>query len=161
MRGLVDYLALLFTLFCAIIAEPQMGVIAPSRMAFVPSPAEPRQPIRSLQLPIGARYYRSVSFPVLGRQAFQIHVLSDATARLQITGMLAIDEIIPYSTDLAGRLSFTLSEKTKEILRKFKTKLLEAGYDPRTDEPYFKVAPYVLPALKIRMGRLNKEPSLQ
>ena len=139
-------------------AEPQIGMAktsrSPPRMAFAP-PSIP-----SLDLPVGAEYYRQLKFPVLGLQAFRIHILSETRARLQITGMLGIDEIIPYSTDLTGRLYFSLSEKTKQILKRFKTKLLEAGYDPHTDTPYVKVAPYVLPAVKISMNRLpEEEPS--
>jgi len=108
-------------------------------------------------LPIGATYHHSMQFPVLGKQAFQLHIISDTQAHLRISGMLNVDEVVPYETHRKSQISFNLSEQTKQILRKFKTKLLEAGYDEHTDTPYVKVAPYVLPAVKINMGRVSKQ----
>ena len=105
-------------------------------------------------LPIGAYYARSMKFPVLGEQAFSLRILSSGEAHLQISGMLNIDEIIPFDADISGRLNFSLNSQTHATLKKFKTKLLEAGYDVMNDTPYFRVSPYILPAVKVRMGRV-------
>jgi len=117
--------------------------------ACIPTPPSP------FSLPLGATYKQTMKFPVLGHQAFSIQILSDTTARLMIHGMMTIDEVVAYQVDAAGKLIFALSSSTQRTLRKFKTKLLEAGYDPATDTPYVKVAPYILPALKIRMRRFQ------
>ena len=126
-------------------------------LAFLAPMPVPRTVERPFDLPLGATYRHSMRFPVLGQQAFQIRVLSGTSAHLSISGMLTIDEVVPYTVDEKGRLRFSLSAKTKEILKKFKTRLLEAGYDPYTDTPYVKVAPYVLPAVRINMNRLKEE----
>lgn len=114
-------------------------------------------------LPVGATYRKSLSFPVLGKQAFEIQVLSDTTAHLVISGkLMTIDEVVTYTIDNKKKeLVFNLSTETKQILQKFKTKLLEAGYDAQTDTPYVKIAPYVLPAVKIDMPRIvDADPSI-
>ena len=137
-------------------AEPFVSV-RPTVMAFAPPTVGDLRPSLPFQVPVGAKYQRSMNFPVLGRQAFQLHILSETKAHLIINGLLAIDEVIPYTMDFAGRLTFSLPDKARQVLRKFRTKLLEAGYDARTDTPYFKVAPYILPVVKVQMGRVIEE----
>lgn len=128
----------------------------PVTVTFIPSLLETSPLPIPYTLPQGATYRQTMTFPVLGEQAFQIHIMNDSLAHLSISGMLNIDEVITYRIDLKGRLLFSLSTAAEQILRRFKTKLLEAGYDPVTDTPYVKVAPYVLPAVKIRMPRFHR-----
>lgn len=107
-------------------------------------------------LPIGAKYHHTMKFPVLGVQAFRLRILSNTKAHLQISGMLTVDEVVPYTADGIGRLKFSLSDHTKRTLRRFKTRLLGAGYDPSNDTPFFKISPYILPAVTIRMDRIEE-----
>jgi hypothetical protein len=126
--------------------------------AFVqPIAPEPRVVTKPFELPLGATYRQAMSFPVLGQQVFQIRVLSGNVAHLAISGMLTIDEVVNYTVDGQGRILFALSSQTMRTLKRFKTKLLEVGYDADTDTPYVKVAPYILPAMRIRMSRFYEE----
>lgn len=107
-------------------------------------------------LPPGATYQQTMNFPLLGQQTFQISVLSETTAHLKISGMMSIDEIIPFTLDNTGRLFMSLPNSVLETLQRFRTKFLEAGYDARTDRPFVRVAPPVLQPLKIMMTRLSE-----
>lgn len=123
--------------------------------AFVQPLAETRT-IPTGVLPPGATYQQTMSFPLLGEQIFQISVLSETTAHLKISGMMSIDEIIPFTLDNTGRLLMALPSSVLETLQRFRTKFLEAGYDARTDRPFVRVAPPVLRPLKIMMTRLSE-----
>ncbi len=123
--------------------------------AFVQPLADSR-PIPRGALPPGATYQQTMSFPLLGEQTFQISVLSETTAHLKISGMMSIDEIIPFTLDSTGRLLMALPNSVLETLQRFRTKFLEAGYDARTDRPFVRVAPPVLRPLKIMMTRLSE-----
>ena len=123
--------------------------------AFVQPLAETRT-IPTGVLPPGATYQQTMSFPLLGEQIFQISVLSETTAHLKISGMMSIDEIIPFTLDSTGRLLIALPNSVLETLQRFRTKFLEAGYDARTDRPFVRVAPPVLRPLKIMMTRLSE-----
>jgi hypothetical protein len=125
--------------------------------AFVQPIAKPKTVTKPFELPLGATYRQAMCFPVLGQQVFQIRILSENLAHLVISGMMTIDEVVPYTVDGQGRLLFALSSKTMRTLKRFKTKLLEVGYDADSDTPYVKVAPYILPALRIRMSRFYEE----
>lgn len=111
-----------------------------------------RQPAL-VTLPVGATYVRTLPFPFLGQQTFQLHVLSDTTARLQVNGMLSVDEVVAYGVDETGCMSFALSDSTRQIMRRLKTKIVEAGYEDAKDAPYFCVAALFFPSIKVSLKR--------
>ena len=103
--------------------------------------------------PIGATYAKSVKIPVLGRQVFSLHILSDTTAHLLVNGMLILDELVTYSMNSKGRLNCRLSDGALKQLKKFRTNLKEVGYNVETDTPYVKVRTPLPAAVKIHLKR--------
>ena len=103
--------------------------------------------------PIGARYEKTIGLPVLGRQVFSLHILSDNTAHLLVKGMLILDELVTYSVNSRGCLNCRLSDGAQKQLRKFRTNLKEVGYNVATDTPYVKVRTPLPAAVKIHLKR--------
>ena len=103
--------------------------------------------------PIGATYEKSIGIPVLGKQIFSLHILSDNTAHLLVKGMLFLDELVTYTVTKRGCLNCNLSENAISTMRKVRASLKEVGYDGDTDTPYVKVStPLPLP-VKIHLKR--------
>lgn len=105
--------------------------------------------------PIGAKYESIIRLPVIGKQVFSLHILSDTRAHLLVAGMLVLDEAVPYTVDAEGRLAFVLSEYALKKMRRFRTKLQEVGYNVATDTPYVKVAPPLPRAVTLFLKRKN------
>lgn len=108
--------------------------------------------------PTGATYSKSMKFPVIGRQSFQLHFLTRRTARLIINGMLSMDEIINYSVQPeTGKFTFALSKTTKHVLRRYRTKLGDVGYHAETDTPFVDIFPPL--AMKVRLHLCRQHAS--
>jgi len=103
--------------------------------------------------PIGARYEKAIGLPVLGRQVFSLHIVSDKTAHLMVKGMLILDELVIYTVTKGGCLNCRLSDRAQKQLKKFRTNLKEVGYDVDTDTPYVKVRTPLPAPVKIRLER--------
>lgn len=103
--------------------------------------------------PIGATYEKSVQIPVLGRQVFSLHILSDNTAHLLVKGMLFLDELVTYTVSKRGCLNCDLSENAISTMRKVRASLKEVGYDRETDTPYVKVSTPLPVPVKINLKR--------
>lgn len=103
--------------------------------------------------PIGATYEMAVGIPVLGRQIFSLHILSDNTAHLLVKGMLFLDEIVAYTVNARGRLNCRLSDHAISRLRRVRASLKEVGYDGETDTPYVKVSTPLPVPVKINLKR--------
>merc|ERR1712071_70890 len=103
--------------------------------------------------PIGATYEKEVGIPVLGKQIFSLHILSDNSAHLLVKGMLFLDEVVAYTVNARGCLNCRLSDHAISRLRRVRASLKEVGYDGETDTPYVKVStPLPLP-VKINLKR--------
>ena len=103
--------------------------------------------------PIGATYEKSVRIPVLGKQVFSLHILSDNTAHLLVKGMLFLDELVTYTVTKRGCLNCNLSEHAILTMRKVRASLKEVGYDRDTDTPYVKVSTPLPVPVKIHLKR--------
>lgn len=103
--------------------------------------------------PIGAKYEKAIGLPVLGKQVFSLHILSDDTAHLLVKGMLFLDEIIAYTVASGGCLHCRLSDEALKRLKLFRTTLKEVGYDGDTDTPYVKVTTPLPMPVKIHLKR--------
>jgi len=110
----------------------------------VPSPGAP---------PTGAVYRKTLPIPVIGLQSFRLHILSDRRAHLQIDGILQVDEILDYHVRPGGSFSLRLPDGLKQVLRRFRTKLVEFGYDHVTDLPYVVVSPPLPTKIRIQLMR--------
>ena len=103
--------------------------------------------------PIGATYEKSVRIPMLGKQVFSLHILSDNTAHLLVKGMLFLDELVTYTVTQRGCLNCNLSEHAISTMRKVRASLKEVGYDRDTDTPYVKVSTPLPVPVKIHLKR--------
>ena len=110
----------------------------------------------SLDPPVGARYLRTLHLPVIGKQTLQLDILGATEARLLLAGALNLDEPVEYTVcQETGALDFRLTDNTHRILRRFRTSLRAAAFDPDNDEAFVTVAPPVVPAIKIKLNRVE------
>ncbi|KAL3928221.1 MAG: hypothetical protein SGPRY_002484 [Prymnesium sp.] len=109
----------------------------------------------SHQPPLGATYSRTVQLPVIGEQSISLTILTPAKALLHMRGRLNLnDEPVEYTVDpSSGQLSFTLSQRTRSILRQFRTSLVAAGYDPQNDVASVTIWPPLPVSIPIRLQR--------
>ena len=104
---------------------------------------------------VWAQYHLQKKIPVLGKQTFQLRILQENVAELLINGMLEVKDVIHYTVDeRSGEFSFTLSERTNMILKRFRTKLLAATYCPKTDRSSIIVQPPLPMKLSLHLNRL-------
>ena len=112
----------------------------------------------SLDPPVGARYLRTLHLPVIGKQTLQLDILGATEARLLLAGALNLDEPVEYTVcQETGALDFRLTDNTHRILRRFRTSLRAAAFDPVEDEAFVTVAPPVVPAIKIKLNRVEAD----
>jgi len=103
--------------------------------------------------PTGAIYQKTLPIPVIGRQSFRLHILSDQRAHLRIDGMLSVDEILDYRVKPCGAFTMLVPERLQKVLRRFRTQLVEFGYDQATDLPYVVVSPPLPTKIRIQLVR--------
>lgn len=103
--------------------------------------------------PVGAKYERTLTLPLLGQQVLELYITSRTTAQLVMEGAINLNEPVQYRSDGSGRLAFDLSAGTIQMLRRVRTSLREAEYLSTTDVAIVTVAPPMVPALRIRMYR--------
>jgi hypothetical protein len=102
------------------------------------------QPATSILLgpPTGAIYQKVLQIPVLGRQCFRLSILGNGRVHLQVSGMMQIDETLDYQVrQCDGSFSLLLSDRIHKVLRRFRTKMVDFGYDEVLDLPYVIVSP--------------------
>lgn len=107
--------------------------------------------------PTGAVYEKTLPIPVIGTQTFRLHILSHRRAHLQIQGVLRVDDIVDYDVRPSdGSFSLDLPEGVQKVMRRFRTKLVEFGYDRSTDLPFFVVRPPLPTKIRIHLERSEK-----
>jgi hypothetical protein len=132
---------LLLVLLCSLLLQPEAHAAG-----FVGQQNRP---------PVGATYEKAIGIPVLGRQTFSLHIISDTTAHLLVQGMLALDEILDYKFTATGCLQCRLSDNAIQRMRRVHASLKEVGYDGDTDTPYVKVSTPLPVPVKIHLKRKN------
>jgi len=106
------------------------------------------------QPPLGAVYMRQIHLPVIGEQNISLAIISSTRAQLFLSGRLKLDEPIEYSIDQSnGDLSFEINDRTKKLLRRFRTSLTGAGYNPVTDTARVTVCPPLPVSVRIQLER--------
>ena len=81
-------------------------------------------------------------------------------ARLQLEGRLELDEPVEYDISDEGQLSFSLTDSTKRLLRRFRTSLDAAAYDGADDTAHVVVWPPLPLSVSIKLQRVqSREPS--
>ena len=75
-------------------------------------------------------------------------------ARLKLDGRLKLDEPVEYDVTDEGELSFSLTDSTKRLLRRFRTSLDAAGYDGDADTAHVVVWPPLPLSVRIRLLRV-------
>mmetsp|Transcript_39118 Transcript_39118/g.66678 ORF Transcript_39118/g.66678 Transcript_39118/m.66678 type:complete len:189 (+) Transcript_39118:143-709(+) len=103
--------------------------------------------------PVDALYELEAQIPVIGKQVFQLKILSEGMASLVIEGLLELRDIIRYEVDGDGEFAFVLSESTNRILRKFRTRLVKVRYCSETDTPSVIVRPPLPTNIKLTLRR--------
>jgi hypothetical protein len=107
--------------------------------------------------PTGAVYQKTLPIPVLGRQSFRLHILSEGRAHLRIDGVLQVDEVLDYTVRPCGAFSLLLVPETlQRVLKRFRTTLVEFGYDRSADLPYVVVRPPLPTRTKIRIQLVRR-----
>ena len=86
----------------------------------------------------------------------RLRVLSATAAKLQLVGLIKLDEPVVYDFEEKEEPEFSLTEATHRIMRRFRTSLQEIGYDKKTDTPWVVVRPPLPVPVCIRLAR---EPS--
>ena len=110
--------------------------------------------ISNNRLQVGSDYFLETKIPVIGVQTFRLRILDHNLAELTIEGLIEVRDKIPYQVDQqSGELSFTLSESTKLILKRFRTKLLKASYCPMKDRPSILVRPPLPMPIHLHLAR--------
>jgi len=92
--------------------------------------------------------------------AQQLTILTRNMARLQLQGRLQLDEPVEYDITDEGKLSFALTNSTKQLLRRFRTSLDAAAYDMSDDTAHVVVWPPLPLSVTIKLQRVpSREPS--
>eukprot|EP00304_Pavlova_gyrans_P015798 CAMPEP_0206032670 /NCGR_PEP_ID=MMETSP1466-20131121/100_1 /ASSEMBLY_ACC=CAM_ASM_001126 /TAXON_ID=44452 /ORGANISM="Pavlova gyrans, Strain CCMP608" /LENGTH=165 /DNA_ID=CAMNT_0053406805 /DNA_START=19 /DNA_END=516 /DNA_ORIENTATION=+ len=104
--------------------------------------------------PLGAIYTKSIVLPVLGDQTVELAIRDASTAVLRLAGALTLHEALQYgSREGSGELYFILGERTRKLLGRLGVTLRSAEYTPDTDSATVVVAPPLVPAVRICLGR--------
>ena len=75
---------------------------------------------------------------------------------MQLEGRLKLDEPVEYNVHKeTGELSFLLTERTRRLLRRFRTSLDGAGYEVEKDEAWVVVWPPLPLSVRIRLHRIT------
>lgn len=107
--------------------------------------------------PVQALYRLDIHIPVIGRQRFQLRIISETAAELVIDGMLKINDHIKYQVQpTTGEFSFNLSNTTKRVLKRFRTSVSDAKYCSKTDTPSIQVKPPLPTKINLRLKRIDE-----
>ncbi|KAL9190641.1 hypothetical protein ACHAXT_000347 [Thalassiosira profunda] len=113
--------------------------------------AQQRRAIRGP--PANAVYELECQIPVIGRQVFELRILNEGVATLVIEGLLELTDIIRYEVNGDGEFAFDLSDATKTILNRFRTRLVKVRYCSETDTPTVIVRPPLPTNIKLTLRR--------
>ena len=84
-----------------------------------------------------------------------LSIVTETRARLQLRGRLELDEPVEYDISETGQLSFSLTDSTKRLLRRFRTSLDAAAYDSDADTAQVTVWPPLPLAVRINLHRVR------
>ena len=121
-------------------------------------PVYMRQIYLPYQPPLGAVYMRQIHLPIIGEQNISLAIITSTRAQLFLSGKLNVDEPVEYSIQSNGDVSFEINDRTKELLRRFRTSLISAGYDPVTDTARVVVCPPLPVSVRIQLERTHAAP---
>jgi hypothetical protein len=109
---------------------------------------------RYVPLP-GSVYKCFLRLPILGKQEFQLSVYEETKAHLSIAGIMSVDAVIYYNVcSESGAVSFSLPDSVVKMMKRFRTKLVEARYMPDTDSVTIKVQSPLPRHIRIELSRL-------
>jgi len=83
----------------------------------------------------------------------RLRVLSAKKAKLQLVGLISLDEPVQYDFEVKDVPQFTLTEDTHRVMRKFRTSLVSLGYERERDMPWVVVRPPLPVPVCIRLKR--------
>ena len=98
--------------------------------------------------PVGAVYARRLHLPLVGAQRICVRVDSEEEGTLCLRGALTLDDRVGFVDG-----SFVLGDATRALLRRTRTALVGATYDPETDTATVTVQPPLPMPLDIRLER--------
>ena len=102
----------------------------------------------------GSVYQSALRLPVIGKQIFQLNIFERKRAQLTITGVMSVDAIVDYDVcEDSGNVSFDLPDNVVAMLRRFRTKLVEAYYEPSSDLVRIKVRPPLPKNINLKLSR--------
>ena len=102
-----------------------------------------------------AKYSSHFSIPFFGMQRIAIDIESSSKARLQMKGILNIDDSVSFTCDKTGKFRFYLSDQTKEKINNINCEIHTAEYNDNEDTAYITVkVPYFINQ-KIKLSRYS------
>lgn len=100
-----------------------------------------------------AKYSSQFSIPFVGMQRIAIDIKSSNKARLQVKGILNIDDSVSFTYDKTGNLGFCLSDQTIKKINNLNCEIHTAEYNHNEDTAYITVkVPYFINK-KIKLSR--------
>merc|ERR1712232_696234 len=105
----------------------------------------------------GVRDHHGHVLPVPGsvyQSALKLNIFERKRAQLTISGVMSVDAIVDYDVcEDSGNVSFELPDNVVAMLRRFRTKLVEAYYEPSSDLVRIKVRPPLPKNINLKLSR--------
>lgn len=99
--------------------------------------------------PVGARYRKTLTFPVVGHQTVSLHIATRTTASIDMEGIITHQERVGYTMHpKTNHVQFELSESLLRRLQRYRCRIQAAWYDAESDEACI--------TLRIDMLRIQK-----
>jgi hypothetical protein len=108
--------------------------------------------------PTGAQYGSHISIPFIGQQHIQLDIVTKKLARINLSGIISMEENLNYHMTKDNKLEFSMSGSLEKVLNKYFVKIHTAEYDPKSDTA--SICVFVKPIhfkKKVSMPRLQKK----
>ena len=98
-------------------------LIAVSSSALLPPP------------PMGARYHKTLDFPLVGHQTVTLHIATPSVASIDMDGVINHHETLGYTIHPeTNQVRFQLSDGLNRRLTRYRCRIQEVWYDAEHDE---------------------------
>ena len=106
--------------------------------------------------PIGAKYYKTLKFPMIGHQSVALYIASRDRASIELDGIATHKEFLEYAMNpTTNEVIFKLSGAILSRLQRYHVKIQRAWYDETRDEACITLRINLIPLQKnIRMPRV-------
>ena len=85
--------------------------------------------------PIGAKYYKTLQFPMIGHQSVALHIARRERASIEMDGIVTHKEFLEYAINpVTNEVIFQLSDAILSRLQRYHCRIQRAWYDETRDE---------------------------